>query len=99
MIWIVTVISVIAAIYFFALYQLAMKKRFNLAAYSAYLLLDDSIREGHQIKFFEFIRRQNGDAMSVSRNTMGAIEQMADELGTKGSLLNAHSMIWKVKTG
>lgn len=98
MIWIVTVIAIIAAINSFALYRLSMKKRLNLAAYSVYLLLDDVIREGHQIKFFEFIRQQNGDAISVSRSAMRAIEQIADELGSKGSLLDAHAMIWKVKT-
>lgn len=93
----IAVIGVIAAIYFFGLYQLGMKKRLNLVAYSAYLLINDDIREGHKHKLLEFISQQDGDARRVTGNTMHAIETMADELGRKGSLMSAEAMIWKAK--
>jgi hypothetical protein len=93
----VAVIAALLAFNFFGLYRFAMKKRINLSSYAVYLLLSDQIREGHKAKLIEFIRAQQGDALALTNATMDAIENMADELSSKGSILAAHSMIAQVR--
>lgn len=73
------------------------KTIFNLEAYIVYLLLNDDIREDHRQKFLGYLAENKPlvkDAQDLSSRAFEAIQNISDELGEKGSLLSAHSMIW-----
>lgn len=73
------------------------KTIFNLEAYIVYLLLNEGILEDHRQKFLGYLAENKPlvkDAQDLSSRAFEAIQNIADELGEKGSLLAAHSMIW-----
>lgn len=91
----IAVVLGVLALSFLMLYRAGVKKRLNLAAYAAYLLLSDEIREGHKAKLIGFIKDQTDEQIRGGGKTLKAIEGIADELGRKNSLLAAHQMILK----
>ena len=71
------------------------RKRLHLRNYVLYLLPDDSIRTDHKAKFQQWVQQSNArDAMQLSSQASNVIERMADALGTGGSTLSAHAMLW-----
>lgn len=73
------------------------RQRLYLRNYIIYLLLQDSIREGHKAKFEEFIRASGlTDAMQLSSAAHDAVQNIANSMGTEGnSTMGAHAMIWQ----
>jgi hypothetical protein len=69
----------------------------NLQAYVVYLLLNDQIREDHKEKFLAYLSETKPNVKNAEQLTLQAVEaivNIAQELGTKGSSLSAHAMIW-----
>jgi len=93
----VMVILGLLVLYLWGLVRLSHKKRLNQNAYIVYLLMNDEIRNTQRAKLLTYLHEtkpQVARADQLTKLTLDAIEGVADQLAQRGSLLNAHAMLW-----
>jgi hypothetical protein len=92
------VISILAALNFWALYILSLRINRDLTSYVLFLLLSDDLRTRHRASFYEFIRDLKGaGAMDDYMSCRRAVERMAKATGKTEPLLGISAGIQEVK--
>lgn len=95
---VVSIIAIIAALYFRSGRNIAMDKRLHLTSFVVYLLLSDETRASQRRKLLAFIGTQEGDPVELGNATFGALERLADDLAINGnSVMAATAMIVDAK--